>query len=305
MPPTHARTALAERLRKARLDAGLTGKDLTGILGPGWGQPKVSKIETGRQLPSEADVEAWARATGAKPEEFQALLRRARYEFATSKDKYDEAGGAAANQDLTAAQEQASTLIAGYSPQVIPGFLQTAGYAQAMLTLPGGPTDKGATAEEISRMVASRMRRAAILYEPGKQITLVLNEAALRNLFVPRPIMISQLEHLATLAETLTTAAIAIVPHRRELPVLATTGWDLTDDLLQIETPVGTVDVTDPIEVRRYTDYVNRLLEVADVGTAAAALCRSIAAELREYVARPEDEGTPDPASLRTRKRGS
>jgi transcriptional regulator with XRE-family HTH domain len=276
-----ARTALAERLRKARLDAGLTGKDLTEMLGSGWGQPKISKIETGRQLPSETDAGAWARATGVDPAEFLALLRRARYEFSTSKDKFDEAGGAAAQQDATAALERASKLIALYSPQVVPGFLQTPAYAQAMLTLPGGPTDKGATPEEISRMVASRMRRAAVLYEPEKKITLVVGQGALQNLFVPRAIMISQLEHIAMLAETITTATIGIVPYDRQLPVLAATGWDLTDDLLKIETPLGTVDVTDPIEVRRYTDYVYRLLEVAETGPAAAERCRFIAADLR------------------------
>jgi transcriptional regulator with XRE-family HTH domain len=46
----------------------------------GWGQSKVSKIETGRQLPAEADLRAWAQATNADPGELLALLEQARAE---------------------------------------------------------------------------------------------------------------------------------------------------------------------------------------------------------------------------------
>src|SRR5262245_59430628 len=82
-PTRRARVALMEMLRQVRRDADLTGTALAQQLGAGWGQPKVSKIESGRQLPSADDVEAWAEATGANAETLLALHARALHEYET------------------------------------------------------------------------------------------------------------------------------------------------------------------------------------------------------------------------------
>ena len=279
-PSLRARTSLGEKLRKARLDAGMTGNEIVAKLGPGWGQPKVSKLETGRQLPSEEDIRAWAHLTGAKLDELITLLERARHEYSTYKTMFAEDGNAAALQDAVAAAEYAAKTIASYQPLLIPGFLQTAEYARALLNLPGGPMDSGATADEIARMIASRMRRAAILYEPGRDITLLMGEAALRNRFAPEAVMRDQLEHIARLAETLITTTIGVIPLDRQLPVLLFNGWDLTDDIIAIETPLGDLDISDPSDVARYGDYLELLLGIAETGPAAARVCRDLAAEL-------------------------
>jgi transcriptional regulator with XRE-family HTH domain len=73
-----ARRRLSERLRALREQTGRTGMEFAEPLG--WGQSKVSKIETGRQLPAEADLRAWAQATNADPRELLALLEQARAE---------------------------------------------------------------------------------------------------------------------------------------------------------------------------------------------------------------------------------
>ncbi|WP_433015865.1 helix-turn-helix domain-containing protein [Kribbella sp. CA-294648] len=49
-----ARQALADRLRDVRLDAGLTARALS--VAAGWHEAKTSKIEHGKQQPSEADL---------------------------------------------------------------------------------------------------------------------------------------------------------------------------------------------------------------------------------------------------------
>lgn len=54
-----AREALGKRLRDLRRDAGLTGRGLAVLAG--WHSSKVSKIEDGRQGPSEEDIRAWCR----------------------------------------------------------------------------------------------------------------------------------------------------------------------------------------------------------------------------------------------------
>ena len=57
-----ARQELGRNLRELRTGSGLTGAQLAALLG--WSQPKVSRLETGRQSPSSADVRAWSKACG-------------------------------------------------------------------------------------------------------------------------------------------------------------------------------------------------------------------------------------------------
>lgn len=277
-----AHTALGQRLRQARLDAGLTGQKLTARLGPGWAQPKVSKLETGRQLPTEDELHAWATATAVQPDELLSLLDRARHEYSTYRTIYADEGGPVAFQDAIGAAERAATTIITYQPLIVPGILQTPDYAHHMLRLPGGPGDSGTNDDELARMVASRMRRAATLYEPGKSITLLMGEAALRNRFAPIDVMRNQLEHIARLAESLTTTTIGVIPFNRPQPVVLVTGWDQTDDLIEVETPLGALNISNPAEVARYDEYLHVMLDAADVGPAAARICRTIAAQLTE-----------------------
>lgn len=281
-PNLRARSALTERLRQARIEVGLTGSELAAKLGSGWGQPKVSKLENGRRLPTQAEVDAWAVATETDPRELTALLDRARHEYSTYRGMYAEHGGADGLQVAYGAAELSAKVLASYQPLIIPGFLQTAGYAREILNLPGGPTDSGATPDEISRMVAARMRRSAILYEPEREVTLLMGEAALRTRFASLPIMREQLDHIARLAETLTGPTIGIVPFERPATVMTYHGWDLTDDVVTIETPFGDLDIADPAEVDRYRQYTELLRSSSVHGQAASQLCRTIALDLVE-----------------------
>src|SRR2546429_160939 len=54
--------------------AGLTGEQLAGHLG--WSQPKISKIETGKTMPTVADVRAYVEVAGASGQEAAELLTR-------------------------------------------------------------------------------------------------------------------------------------------------------------------------------------------------------------------------------------
>ncbi|GAA3466461.1 helix-turn-helix domain-containing protein [Nonomuraea roseola] len=67
-----AREALGRRLRELRTGAGLNGKEFAERLG--WIATKVSKIEHGKQTPTEEDVRAWADATAAPADQAELLL---------------------------------------------------------------------------------------------------------------------------------------------------------------------------------------------------------------------------------------
>lgn len=270
---------LTERLRQLRLATGVTGAEFASRLGDGWGQPKVSKIETGKQLPTAPDIDAWAAATGADAPELLELLNRARIEYATFQERYIQSAGAHRLQDAIGAAETAATRIAHYEPVIVPGILQTADYARELLHLPSGPAESGASDDEISRMIASRLRRQAILYETGRHITILMGEGALRTRVASPLAMRGQREHIARLAESLSTATIGIVPFTAKIPIASLNGWLLTDDLATIETDAGNVEVADPDHIERYWRHTHLLLDTATTGTKAAAFCRQIDAE--------------------------
>jgi transcriptional regulator with XRE-family HTH domain len=274
-----ARQALTQRLRELRLATGDTGAQFAARLGEGWRQPKVSKIETGRQLPTAAEVQAWATATNTDPADLLDLVDRARIEYATFRERVGDVGGVDRLQDAIGAAEIAATRIAHYQPVLVPGILQTADYARELLHLRSGPAQSGASEEEINRMIASRLRRQAILYESSRDITLLMGEGALRTRIASSATMQAQREHIARLAETLTTATIGIVPFTAQAPIATLHGWSLIDDLATIETDTGNLEVADPEHVERYWHHTKLLLDVAATGNDAAALCRAINSE--------------------------
>jgi len=157
---------------------GATGAQFAARLGEGWGQPKVYKIETGKQLPTAANLEAWAAATAADPARTPGPRpHRVRH----LPRGYTELAGADRLHDAIGAAEIAATRIARYEPMLVPGILQTNDYARELLHLASGPAQSGATEEEINRMIASRLRRQGILDEAGRDITILIGEAALRT----------------------------------------------------------------------------------------------------------------------------
>src|SRR5205823_2663628 len=66
-----ARNALGRRLRELRQDAGYSGRELAESLS--WPPSKVSKLENGRQTPTDDDIRGWTRATNNEAET-EALL---------------------------------------------------------------------------------------------------------------------------------------------------------------------------------------------------------------------------------------
>ncbi|NGN93588.1 helix-turn-helix domain-containing protein [Nocardioides sp. KC13] len=277
-PDRRAREALTDALRDARRAAGLTGAGLADALGSGWSQPKVSKIESGRQAVSEAEVRAWAAAVGADKEMLLALRARADQEQAAFRDARPADGAAEQHQEAYAAAEGAAKLLASFQPHSVPDLLQTPDYARALLALAGASRDDADQAE-ISAVVAARLRRSAILYEEGRSITLLVGEAALHHLVGSPDIMRAQIDHIARLATT-TQATIGIVP-LESFPVLVQHGWDQRDRIVTVETSVGDLEIADPVEVARYERWTQLLLEHALTGADAAERCARIISERR------------------------
>ncbi|HEY9353760.1 MAG TPA: helix-turn-helix transcriptional regulator [Nocardioides sp.] len=273
-----AREALGDALKTARREAKITGIALAAQLqetGQTWSQSKVSKIEAGRQMPTDEEVRAWAAAVGADPDRLLAIQERASWEYSVFRDTFGQDDGPAAIQRAYEAAESAAARVFSYHPTVIPGLCQTADYAAALLELIGGPVEHGATEDDVARMIAARMRRSAILYEPGRDVTVLVAETALYPRIGGPDVMRTQLEHLAGLA-TRAKATIGIVP-LDQFPVLVGQGWDQRDQVVTIETTAGDLEIADPVEVAQYQRWAEALTDVALTGAAAAELCLRLA----------------------------
>ncbi|MFY1687712.1 Scr1 family TA system antitoxin-like transcriptional regulator [Plantactinospora sp. WMMB782] len=93
--------------------------------------------------------------------------------------------------------EREAIALRSYQPLIVPGLLQTEGYARAMLRV-GGLLPP----EQVEQLVASRLRRQEILTgDSPPQLVAVLDEVVLRRLLGDPAVMREQLEHLAAVAE--------------------------------------------------------------------------------------------------------
>ncbi|MEU1996826.1 helix-turn-helix transcriptional regulator [Nocardia gamkensis] len=190
--PTVLRIALGSRLRQLREGCGIS-REAAGDAIRG-SHAKISRLELGRTGFKERDLRDLLSLYGvvdpAERETYLELARRA-----------NDPGWWQHYSDLLPAWfetyiglEQAATTIRTYEAQFVPGLLQTADYARAVIQL--GNTD------ETERRVAIRMRRQQILYRAAAPtLWAVIDEAALHRPVGGVEVLLEQIEHLVGMAD--------------------------------------------------------------------------------------------------------
>jgi transcriptional regulator with XRE-family HTH domain len=239
--------AAASALRQLRVGAGLGGARLAEMLG--WQQSKVSKIETASNSPR-GRHRRLGRCHGRLPKvtsELLTVLRGARIEYAAWKDAYRESGADGVQAGILEIEAQAAR-VAEFQPALISGLLQTTEYARELQHLPCGPLSYGRDEEEINRMVAERMQRQQVIYQPGRQVQVVMLEGALRARVVSAPTLAGQLDRLMA-AIGLPSLELGIIPFDAAVPVWPTAGFRLYDDLVIEESVEGENQVAEPEQV--------------------------------------------------------
>ena len=265
-----AREALGARLREIRRSARLTGRQLAES--QGWHPSKVSKIESGRQTASDADITAWAAACGV-PDQADELLASLR----VLDDQYLEfrrmfRSGQRAKQIELGRLESETEVVRNFESVFVPGLLQTPGYARARLA--EGLEAMGAP-DDVDEALAARMARQLMLYRsspPLRRHHFVVTEAVLRYRLCAAEAMAEQLDRLVA-ASTLTTIRFGVIPFSHALPVAPVHGFYLYDDhVVYVEQLTGELKLTEPVEVRTYLAAFGQLAGVAVYGGEARAL---------------------------------
>ena len=274
------RRELAAALRQARRATGLSQSAFADRLG--WIQTRASKIENGRQFPTEDDIRQWAAAARAdgETERLLGLRAAAEAEYTSFRESYRSAGGAAGHQREIAAIEAQATRIGKFEPVMIPSQLMTAGFAREFLRLPSGPMAHGSSEADVDDMVTARLERQSILYDPARQVQVVILEAALYTRLCSVPAMAGQLDRLLA-ADGLPALELTIVPFGELVPVYPLSGFVVYDeDLVYVETLAGEQTVSEPGEVAKYAGWLDLLRETGVRGREAAALIRRAMASL-------------------------
>jgi transcriptional regulator with XRE-family HTH domain len=252
------REQLAANLKALRLRAGLTGEQLAGRLRVS--QPKISRVETGKSVPTAADIEAWVRATNADTEEVVELSKLLD-QIATEARSWRLVNrlGLVPRQHEIADLEQSAHTICVFQPVMVPGLLQIADYARRVMemTYTAGP--------DIAPAVAVRMERQTILYDQAKRFEFIITEGALRWRPGPPEMMRAQLDRLISVA-TLPNVTLELVP-LGETPIPLLHPFVLFDmegeALVTAETYSTELQIRDPSDVARYRQVLDRLRTAA------------------------------------------
>jgi hypothetical protein len=174
--------------------------------------------------------------------------------------------------------ELAASVMRTYDVQFVPGLLQTADYARAVIRL-ANPDD---TREQIERRVELRIERQRILHRPEpSNLWTVIDEAALRRRIGNVGTMRAQLEHLIEIIE-LPHVSVQVLPFSVGGHVAA--GGPITilrfieselPDVIYLEQLISALYLEKPSDVDHYMTVMDRLcMEAAPPSVTADILWR-------------------------------
>jgi transcriptional regulator with XRE-family HTH domain len=156
-----ARTALGKRLRELRQAAKLSGRQLAESLS--WPPSKVSKLENGRQTPTDDDIRGWARATGREDKTEALLASLHTLEVQHAEWQRVLSSGLKSHQQELIDWDEKTRLFRAFEVTVVPGLLQTTEYARARFA---EGIRRLQVPNDINDAVATRVKRQEILYRP-------------------------------------------------------------------------------------------------------------------------------------------
>ena len=276
--PTVRRKRLTTELRRLREQAGLTCEDVGQRLE--CSGTRISRMETGRISARPGDVRELLEIYGVTGAEADSLVQLAR--DARRKGWWHSYGRVLPPWfEAYIGLESDAARLRDFQPLVVPGLVQTEGYARAVLRA----APHAGRGEDVDRQVALRMQRQAILDQASPpEVWLVISESVLRMRVGGPAVMRAQLRRLADLAAR-TDLTIQVLPSGTAAQVQAVSPFTMLEfadaadpAVVYLEHLTGGVFVENEDEVRRYRVVFDHLraealgtVESADLITRVAA----------------------------------
>ncbi|WP_405980215.1 helix-turn-helix domain-containing protein [Streptomyces sp. NBC_00158] len=262
-----AREALAVRLSHLRRDAGLTGRELSARCD--WHPAKTTRIQKGEVAPSDSDIRAWCAACGAEDQVADLIATSRAVDSMYQEWRRLHRNGLRRSQENAYAANAQASLQRVYVSNVVPGFLQTAAYATALLS---SITRFQGTPDDVTEAVAARVARSRFLYEGNHRYAVLIEESVLRFRIGDAGAMAGQLRHLLTVMP-LASVSLGIIPFTAERTVWPLEAFYLYDDRrVAVETLTARIGVTQPRELADYAKAFEGLSKMAVYGDNARAL---------------------------------
>jgi transcriptional regulator with XRE-family HTH domain len=274
--PTVQRLVLGSQLHRLRESRGITAEQAAeSIRGS---HSKISRMEHGRVGFKERDVADLLTLYGVTDHEERAALLNLAREANTP-------GWWHAYSDILPAWlepyvglEAAASVIRTYQIQIIPGLLQTEGYARALIR-----QGSAASEEEIARRSELRTSRQEILRRPdAPQLHVLLDEGALRRPVGGREVIREQVRYLLEVADhpavTLQILPLSASAHpamSRPFTILRFAEPDLAD-VVYIEQLTSALYLDRPVEVDSYLEVMEQLRQQAEPPGRTAGVLRRI-----------------------------
>ncbi|MFJ2215904.1 helix-turn-helix domain-containing protein [Streptomyces sp. NPDC087864] len=262
--------SIGRALRALRDTSGLTGDAVARRASMSAG--KLSKIETGRVLPTVQDVDLLLTAIGVSQEVKEEFLTTARAE-ATEATAWRllRRMGPWKHQKSLRAIEATTAELRLFQGQLIPGLLQTPEYVSAVFSPPPALPE-----ETRAKTVAARLERQAVLYEPSRSFRFLICEHVLRWRISEPAVMALQMDQLVSVSR-LPNVSLGVVPNGRRMPDFPMTCFSMHDDrLVIVETFHSEVTTRDPKDVQVYADTFERFATVAVYREAMTALVEGV-----------------------------
>jgi transcriptional regulator with XRE-family HTH domain len=274
--PTVQRLVLGGHLRRLREEAGLTTeRAASSIRGS---HSKISRMEHGRVGFKERDIADLLTLYGiGQGDEREALLNLAR--------EANTPGWWHGYTDILPhwvepyfGLEAAASFIREYELQFVPGLLQVADYARAVIRLGNLPSD-----DEVERRARARISRQEILHrENPPKVWAVLDEGALRRVIGGPRVMREQVLHLIDMCDhpavTLQILPFAAGAHRAmggPFTILRYTEPDLRD-VVYIEQLTSALYLDKPTEVDAYLEVIEEVCLQAEPSAKTPGLLKSV-----------------------------
>ncbi len=268
------RKDLADTLRQLRKAAGLSGERLAARAA--MSQPKISRIESGKTLPTVSDVERIMQALDVPAEvrsELLALTRSANVEYTSLRSSARM--GIWRSQAEIKALAETSSVVRQFLPAIPSGIIQTPDYARAVLT----PGVAGRPARDIDRAVQARLESQQALNDESRTFHFVLTEQAVRLKRARDEIMVGQLRHLIELMDR-PNVDLSVLPSSALVNASPLNVFVVYDDRIVLtEIFAGEVALRDYRDVSYHLNIFDHFRDRAVSGNEAGELLESIADE--------------------------